>query len=180
MITYPPKLKMETPWGVADSIREIIPGIWKIGTPSHGGILLDSLRLEKLPKAFSGWEWFEEDEAWSIPYCIFAKELNPEDVYHAVKTISRSYPKTPEEYITEARKIAARWEEANKNRYLHGGFSFFGSSGTEIQSFDPIDKSKQRISAKRTRKNWADSFEFPHLPTLEDLLKIPDVEISYN
>lgn len=36
-------VKLSTPWGAADSVVQIAPGIVEVSTPSHGGILLDPL-----------------------------------------------------------------------------------------------------------------------------------------
>jgi hypothetical protein len=34
--------KLSTPWGAADHVETIAPGIRSVSTPSHGGILLDA------------------------------------------------------------------------------------------------------------------------------------------
>lgn len=70
----PPK---ETPWGPWHQIREIIPGVWRVATASHGGYWLTPVRLAEMPavlrqgpqdgkeKPFSLDDvragWFEED-----------------------------------------------------------------------------------------------------------------------
>jgi hypothetical protein len=71
MTTTPPTVRSSTPWGWADSVCEIAPGIIQIETPSHGGIWLSPDRLEVVApdyRAFAakwshGWgeAWFEED-----------------------------------------------------------------------------------------------------------------------
>lgn len=60
-----------TPWGRADHVKELAPGIIEVGTPSHGGFWLAPDQLAKIPEggrkfaaAWShGWgeAWFEED-----------------------------------------------------------------------------------------------------------------------
>jgi len=62
-----------TPWGAADYVYDIAPGIAEVGTDSHGGIKLSPERNREVPAALrrsSG--WYEEDcEAaiamWAFP-----------------------------------------------------------------------------------------------------------------
>jgi hypothetical protein len=57
----------ETPWGPAQVVTELAPGIVRIDTASHGGILLDEVRMAALPSAIAaittwcGGNAFEED-----------------------------------------------------------------------------------------------------------------------
>lgn len=73
---------MNTPWGKADTIREICPGIKWVTTPGHGGMLVD----EKLNQAVrihrntSG--WYEEDCEWCIPWLYLMEYIakhNPDE-----------------------------------------------------------------------------------------------------
>ena len=72
-MSMPPKL---TPWGQWDFIREIIPGVWRVNTPSHGGYWVSPEKLAQMPPALrdgvpgempfdttdTAAGWFEEDE----------------------------------------------------------------------------------------------------------------------
>ena len=62
---------MRTPWGKAQSVTQVVPGMMFVGTPGHGGIKL-SVKLNKLVpdymRAKGG--WYEEDCDWSIPYVV--------------------------------------------------------------------------------------------------------------
>jgi adenosylcobinamide amidohydrolase len=53
---------MNTPWGRADNIESIAPGITLVSTPSHGGIKVSRPVMDVMPK---GWQqddgWYEED-----------------------------------------------------------------------------------------------------------------------
>lgn len=70
---------MWTPWGTADFIEHIAPGVDVVATPSHGGVrVLESLARKNFSKialsqAFvqceNGYYWFEEDAAWAIVRC---------------------------------------------------------------------------------------------------------------
>lgn len=69
----PPK---KTPWGEWTLIREIIPGVWRVSTATHGGYWLTPGRLAEMPavlregidseRPFNMTEvragWFEEDD----------------------------------------------------------------------------------------------------------------------
>lgn len=76
---------MYTPWGQADRQTKIAEGIIDVSTPSHGGIYLSPERIAQLPagvKNFlnptnspNGFEWWEEDCDWSVPYVLFADDI---------------------------------------------------------------------------------------------------------
>ena len=59
------KMKMNTPWGEAQTIEALLGGkILVVSTAGHGGIRVDpSLkhRMTRWPSPFLGNEWFEED-----------------------------------------------------------------------------------------------------------------------
>ena len=87
-----------TPWGVADSITEIAPGIVSYSTPSHGGYWLSPERVAEMPKPlreFKPWAgpgWFEEDCDWSVVALAFPQYF-PEDAVRAANaTFSRYKP----------------------------------------------------------------------------------------
>jgi hypothetical protein len=61
-----------TPWGAADHVDHVAPGIAVVGTPSHGGVKLSPERNRLIPKALrqsSG--WYEEDCEAAIPGLYF-------------------------------------------------------------------------------------------------------------
>jgi hypothetical protein len=57
-----------TPWGPADSVTNIAPGIVSVGTPGHGGLTLSRERRAAIPKPLRdvAGTWFEEDCEWWI------------------------------------------------------------------------------------------------------------------
>jgi hypothetical protein len=73
---YPPL--HATPWGKADSVVIIAPGIASYSTPSHGGLWLSAERVAGMPRVLrehqtftvwcsrSGGQWYEEDCDWAI------------------------------------------------------------------------------------------------------------------
>lgn len=65
---------MMTPWGRADSQKELLPHIYSVSTPSHGGIMIakSEAKVRLSPAAQKhGWSWgnwlcYEEDCEWAI------------------------------------------------------------------------------------------------------------------
>lgn len=65
-----------TPWGYADSMKEIVKGVTLVGTPSHGGLRVDKKEFSNLvmDKSFlrdvaidsKHYYWFEEDCAAAL------------------------------------------------------------------------------------------------------------------
>ena len=82
-----PKEGSQSPWGTIDGVTDILPGMWFVSTPSHGGIKLSPERQKQIPESLrlgkravpyvpdTGKSWYEEDCEWAIPYCVFEKEL---------------------------------------------------------------------------------------------------------
>lgn len=56
-----------TPWGIADSVTHLAPGIDVIGTPGHGGVKLSRNRNREVDPAWRAEAgWYEQDEAVAI------------------------------------------------------------------------------------------------------------------
>ena len=66
---------MNTPWGKADRIEELEPGICDVSTPSHGGTRITwsyakknlSVSAVEAALKYDDCLWFEEDCDWAIP-----------------------------------------------------------------------------------------------------------------
>src|ERR1700722_1449151 len=61
-------IRLSTPWGAAQTIKTLAPGILLVSTASHGGLMLDSAALQDLPEhlrtageTYGDWRCFEED-----------------------------------------------------------------------------------------------------------------------
>jgi hypothetical protein len=80
-----------TPWGKADYVKEVAPGIWQVSTPGHGGYKLDRARNARVHAAWrQPGGWYEEDCAWAIVELTFpalAKEAE-----HAARTVKEYWP----------------------------------------------------------------------------------------
>lgn len=86
-----------TPWGPAQTVEELKPGIWHVTTASHGGIVISDGRLGTLPPEarqtkYSQNGWFEEDCDWAIPVWFFRGEFKEADV-QAAKEMIQGYHK---------------------------------------------------------------------------------------
>ena len=66
-----------SPWGQIDYAEELLPGMWQVSTPSHGGIWLSPERMADVPKPMRDarfmqeGNWFEEDQDALIPLTLF-------------------------------------------------------------------------------------------------------------
>ena len=50
----PAPFSMYTPWGWTRDVMEITEGVWRVWTPSHGGLKLSRERWDELPRAVRG------------------------------------------------------------------------------------------------------------------------------
>lgn len=91
--------KMKTPWGIAQHIENLAPGVDVISTASHGGIRVSGASLDAMPQALRDIGdrhgpdvWFEEDIAWSA-VCIGLPELFDESDYRVARgNLKHWYP----------------------------------------------------------------------------------------
>jgi hypothetical protein len=108
---YPEKARpvVETPWGPAQTTREIAPGITLYTTASHGGFHLSAARVASMPKAlrefvpFGGEQrgpgrWFEEDCDWSVVALAFP-QFFPDDQAAALATLKSYKPELCEQVV---------------------------------------------------------------------------------
>lgn len=109
MSTFTPH---NTPWGRADLIEPLGSGIFKVGTPEHGGIFVPDDLIARLPDAlcrqngYSGFgNWFEEDLEWALPVIAFPELFSARLCYYAVLSIRAYNDAKPGEYLFSA----ARW-----------------------------------------------------------------------
>lgn len=85
-----------TPWGPADSVRKVAPGIYEIGTPSHGGYYVDDERYAKMPDkfkrcSFTNNQFFEEDCSWAGVVLSFPEIFDAKHVAEAQRMYDRFY-----------------------------------------------------------------------------------------
>ena len=57
-----------TPWGAAQEVRTLQPGVTLVTTASHGGIHLDDAQQKLIPEQYrQDDQWYEEDCEIAIP-----------------------------------------------------------------------------------------------------------------
>lgn len=83
---------MHTPWGEADHVEHVAPGVMQVSTPSHGGLYVDHIRNQKIPAALRRDDgWYEEDCDWAIPV-TFLPGLMDERKERALESLKRWHP----------------------------------------------------------------------------------------
>lgn len=111
-----------TLWGPAQTVTELIPGIWHVTTASHGGIKVSDQWLLKMPlymrrTPYSRDGWFEEDIDWCLPFIVFENELRCATDDHTVKLIDNGEHILAFQYPYHRERREA-WE-AEKASVLH-------------------------------------------------------------
>ena len=102
-----------TPWGIADSVTEIAPGIIRYDTPSHGGYWLSPERVAEMPKPlreFTPWAgpgWFEEDCDWAVVALAFPQFFPEDAIPAALKTLQRYKPEVYKAFVRPADGVTA-------------------------------------------------------------------------
>ena len=87
-----------TPWGRADSIRNIGQGIFAVSTPSHGGLYVpDEFNVRPEFREWAArWSgspnWFEEDCCWAAVAVEFPDRFDALQVKHARAIVARYFP----------------------------------------------------------------------------------------
>lgn len=65
-----------SPWGTPDNAEQILPGIWSVDTPSHGGLILTDERQAAMPAALAREGGaYEEDCEWALVVLAFESEF---------------------------------------------------------------------------------------------------------
>ncbi len=165
-----PKKIQQTPWGVADTAREITAGIWSVGTREHGGIYISDERLKELHPAWRGfagmaesYQWFEEDQDWAIVALCFPDHFSDYLIYCAFKCVRTiQYSKAPQRLISFLQSAdgrilyssAVKWEKENGLLFHVGSLTTGPSQGWYCSAY--------RIDGAE-RLTWHQS-EYPKYP----------------
>lgn len=88
---------IETPWGPAQTIKELAPGILRVSTASHGGLILSQERQDQIQCMFPDFvpwlgslKYLEEDCDYVIGIAAFPDTF-PEDQEIAWKILKADY-----------------------------------------------------------------------------------------
>jgi hypothetical protein len=85
------RMTTPTPWGPAQTIKEIADGITECSTASHGGILISAERHAAMPeclrclKPWAGTLAYEEDFDWALVVLAFPACFDPRRCWYALK-----------------------------------------------------------------------------------------------
>lgn len=84
---------MNTPWGIADHIETVAPGIQFVSTPSHGGyVLADDLQVVMKALRLPAKRFYEEDCEAAFVALAFSQHMLPGAVDRSLETIGYFYP----------------------------------------------------------------------------------------
>lgn len=68
-------MNISTPWGISQSVINIAPGIRKVSTAGHGGVLISPSKNLLIPEYMRNNSGeYEEDCEWCIPAVVFESE----------------------------------------------------------------------------------------------------------
>lgn len=105
-----------TPWGSADNVTYLAPGIASVSTPGHGGIKLSPARNKEVDPIWRNSNgWLEEDCEWSIAAITHPDGFSEEHQRYAHESARRWFPdeyeavvgKDPAKYgVTDYKPIA--------------------------------------------------------------------------
>jgi hypothetical protein len=86
-------LRVETPWGQADSNEVYGEGVVFHSTPSHGGFKLDDVPNTQVPEALRNADgWYEEDAEWAKVAAAFPALFTDRERRQADDTIRNEWP----------------------------------------------------------------------------------------
>lgn len=90
-----------TPWGLSQESVEIMNGIVRYSTASHGGYFLMKAQNKQVPHYFKAITymqlgkqgWYEEDEDWAIVAVVFPSCFHKDQLGRAQQILKRRQPK---------------------------------------------------------------------------------------
>ena len=154
----------QTPWGEADQVEDIAPGIVRVYTASHGGYKLSAQRNRKVPAPFrQQGGWYEEDDGWAGAAYAFPHEIGN---WNLAVRLLRDYQPDAWEKVTgekvtaeQSSEVAAReFRAAHANDWIVNGalrnddgtttaWARRGAGGETRQFVMPSDDYKPGIGA---------------------------------
>lgn len=194
-----------TPWGTAQFVEEIAPGIVSVSCAGHGGVKLSPERNREVHPAFrrsSG--WYEEDCEWRAaaaahPEAFARPDQDPDDVYEDAKESLRNW--YPDEFTeafgetadeTNSIVMRDRKERADKDAYREAHAEDFVTTGGSNpawcpRGFEVIDAEQRSTGTKRSfvvadgwwRRNGTNRTDTPIVVDPDALVDVTDIEEQY-
>ena len=140
---------MNTPWGRADSVKEVAPGIKSVSTPGHGGYKLSDERNRLVPEYLrQRGGWYEEDCDWAIVATVFPDCFDAQAREMAEKTIRNWLPDEWERFY--GRKLQPGESRMLEERLFYAAHQndFIGISAVGDWA-DGVPKGFVRVTATR-------------------------------
>ncbi|MET4143799.1 hypothetical protein [Arthrobacter sp. UYCo732] len=137
-----------TPWGKADGVIHLAPGIATVFTPGHGGVKLSPARNKEVDPVWrSSNSWYEEDCEWAITAITHREAYSEEHQKYAHQSARRWYP---DEYEAVVGKDPARYGVTDYQPIAPGESSirdekvFFAANADKVQRAFSASYSKDR------------------------------------
>ena len=124
-------MSTSTPWGAAQTSKQLARGIMSYTTAGHGGIHLSPTRNMVVPEYMRSTDgWYEEDCEWAIAATVFpetfVKDAGSEDILETIKsTLLNWYPNAYEKFHNvkikdgeSFQRDRANFDETNKHNYI--------------------------------------------------------------
>lgn len=93
---------MRTPWGQAQQIEDLAPGIKWVSTASHGGVKLDRALNAEVPDYMREPDgWYEEDVDWAVVAVVYPDAFEPGSRERAKDTLRNWRPGAYEAFFGE-------------------------------------------------------------------------------
>lgn len=88
-----------TPWGPAQHVSVLKPGVTLVSTARHGGIHLDDAQQSQIPEQYRRDDnWYEEDCEIAIPI-LFLEGVLADNLENAARTFAQLYADKPKRSI---------------------------------------------------------------------------------
>lgn len=140
--------KLQTPWGLADHVEEVAPGIKKVHTPGHGGLKLNRATNAAMPPALrQAGGWYEEDCEWAKVAVVFPEAFSEEVREIALKTLKNYFPDAYEAWsgkVLPPGESRSRDEQEFYKAHSDEWIVFSASSGS---SWDPVPEGFIKVTA---------------------------------
>jgi hypothetical protein len=126
-----------TPWGTADGVTHVAPGIASVFTPGHGGVKLSPARNKEVDPVWRNSNgWYEEDCEWAITAITHREAYSAEHQKYAHESARRWFP---DEYEKAVGKDPARYGVTDYKPIAPGESSirdekvFFAANADKVQ-----------------------------------------------
>lgn len=194
-----------TPWGQAQHVEVLAPGIVSVSCAGHGGVKLSPERNREVHPAFrrsSG--WYEEDCEWRAaaaahPEAFARPDEDPDEVYEDAKKSLRNW--YPDEFTeafgetadeTNSIVMRDRKERADKDAYREAHAEDFVTTGGSNPAWCPrefhvITAEQRSTGTKRSfavaagwwGRNGTNRTDTPIVVDPDSLVDVTDIEEQY-